>query len=121
MKRYFERPKRKFRIFLLDVLKQIISASAIHLINVILSVMIDGEVLRDTRDQCASYLVSVLMDSSIGLIIVVLVLRMTLRYTRRYKLDYLEQGNYLSRDGEVILYNYSAQTAMWVAANLLVN
>lgn len=102
------------------MLKQIISASSLHLINVIISVMISDMILKDTRDQCASYLVSVLMDSTIGVIIVVLVLRISFRYIRKYKLDYLEQGNYLSRDGKILISNYSCQTAIWVSANLMV-
>lgn len=108
------------RIFLLDVFKQIISASSLHLINVIISVMISDIIVKETPDQCASYLISVLMDSTIGVIIVVLVLKISLRFIRKYKLNYLEQGNYLSRDGEVIVTNYAGQTAIWISANLMV-
>ena len=83
--------------------------------------MISQVEVTETRDQCASYLISVIMDSTIGVIIVVLVLRISLRYIRHYKLDYLEQGNYLSRDGEVIILNYSCQTVIWISANIMVN
>ena len=95
----------------------------------IISVMINGAIvielqaikkLSDTRDECASYLISILMDSTIGVIIVVLSLRVTLRYIRRYRLEHLEQGNYLSKSGKIILYNYGAQTVVWIVANLIV-
>lgn len=116
------------RIFILDVFKQVASASALHLINVVLAVLVSDWfkpppifVEPDTKDQCASYLVSVLMDSTIGVIIVILVLRASLHFVRRKRLDYLEQGNYLDRNGEVIMYNYAAQTAIWISVNLAVS
>ena len=113
---------------MLDVFKQIFSATVLHLINVILSVTTSGSRIpvqlqhrSADHDQCASYLVSVLMDSSLGVILVVLTLRAVLYYIRQNKLEKLEQGNYLDREGKILIRNYAYQTAIWIGANLVVN
>lgn len=41
IKRFYERPKRKEKIFLLDLLKQCLSMSTIHIVNVLVSIAMD--------------------------------------------------------------------------------
>ena len=40
VKRYFEKPKWKLKIFLLDVNKQLISSCIIHMMNVVFSILL---------------------------------------------------------------------------------
>ena len=55
IKRYFERPKRKWYVFFLDFMKQGGGATCVHCSNVIVSLFLQNKE-AETIDQCSSYL-----------------------------------------------------------------
>ena len=64
MKRSWEKPKRKWSIFLLDMFKQGQSMMLIHFINLFFS-LIYGK--KTNSDQCVWYFTSIMIDSTIGI------------------------------------------------------
>lgn len=65
-KHYFERPKRKLPLFMLDGLKQLLSNGLIHVINIFFSVELGKS---SSSDQCGIYFVSVVLDVTLGTLI----------------------------------------------------
>ena len=98
-----------------------ITATSLHLLNVFLSIFISTRNKKSDIDQCSSFLISVLMDSTIGVLIVVLTLRLVNGRIRRYRLFNLDQGNYLTIEGKVLKKNYTLQTVIWVLINFWVS
>ena len=61
------------------------------------------------------------MDSTIGVLIVIITLQIIMQMIKRHGLFHLVQGNYLTIEGNVIKRNYTLQTVIWVLINFLVN
>ena len=65
LKRYIEKPRRPWKIWFYDVAKQIISAVALHLFNLIISAVLSSDE-RDA-DACIWYFVTVVLGCLLGL------------------------------------------------------
>ena len=65
VKHAFESPKRKMILFLLDGTKQILSSGLLHITNIAFSVVLGSS----TIDQCGLYLITFVVDISLGIII----------------------------------------------------
>ena len=61
-----EEPKRPLLIWGMDVSKQVIAESTIHVYNVAFGILIDQMDQGSSNDQCAFYLMNELMDTVIG-------------------------------------------------------
>jgi hypothetical protein len=92
IKRYTESPRRPLKIWWYDTSKQALSAGAIHIINVLGSVLLsDTTKLTDT---CIWYFMSIFLDSTIGLLIVYVLLRWSAHLVDKYKWNDLRSGVY---------------------------
>jgi hypothetical protein len=67
-KRHIEIPKRKWKIWLFDVGKQLIGGFFIHCINILLS-----SYLKGNNDECAFYFLNFFIDCTLGVLIVYMV------------------------------------------------
>jgi len=89
LKRFCE-PKRRRRSWLTwfyDTSKQGVGSTIIHFANIYLATLFQG-------DPCTWYLVSFLLDSSVGLLVIYAGIRSTLFFAEKYKLKLLFFGEY---------------------------
>lgn len=119
IKRYFSQPKRKMLIFLLDVFKQLLSSSIIHLFNVIVSIILTNQ-QHYSEDECSSYLISFLFDVSFGVVLTYFFLRVNHRVFSKRKHWKCQQGNYILENGRICREAYMIQALMWVLITLFV-
>lgn len=118
VKRYFESPKRKMNIFLLDVFKQCLSSGFMHFINVFISISLREQ--KDIEDECSTFLISFLLDASLGVILTIFLLKLHYRlFTVKNHLK-CEQGNYIKKNGEFSKEAYIIQCVIWISINVCV-
>ncbi|ESN93073.1 hypothetical protein HELRODRAFT_165232 [Helobdella robusta] len=90
LKRFCEpvKTRRKWKIWWFDTSKQAVGAGVIHIANVILSeYLFQG-------DPCTWYIISFMLDSTIGLIIICICLKISLKIILRRGWDHLIFGTY---------------------------
>ncbi|CAH1784250.1 unnamed protein product [Owenia fusiformis] len=89
VKRFLEpKPERRpWRIWFYDTSKQAVGAAVIHFANVFLAGVFTG-------DPCTWYFVSFLLDSTIGLVVIYILLKLTQVVVRRKHWDTLKFGEY---------------------------
>lgn len=73
LKWYCEVPQRRLKVFVMDTSKQCCAAAWLHFLNLILAMKLPGS----KGHQCAWYWVNLMGDSTLGLLIVFLVLRVS--------------------------------------------
>jgi len=66
----FERYRRTLKIFLLDTSKQIVGAGYLHMLN-----MVFASLQNHGEDQCAQYWMNLMLDCTLGLVVVWITLR----------------------------------------------
>lgn len=76
LKWYFEKPRRQFKIFLLDSSKQIFGAGVIHVLNMVCAMMFSG-LDSATADECAWYWVNIMIDTTFGVVVCWALLRVS--------------------------------------------
>mmetsp|Transcript_22789 Transcript_22789/g.47262 ORF Transcript_22789/g.47262 Transcript_22789/m.47262 type:complete len:255 (-) Transcript_22789:57-821(-) len=76
LKWWMERPRRQFKIFVLDSSKQIVGAGAIHVMNMACAMMFSG-LESATADECAWYWVNIMIDTTLGTLFCWVLLKMT--------------------------------------------
>jgi hypothetical protein len=101
------------RIFFLDVGKQFITAAFGHMFNVVLSVIVTKD-HDEFKDECASFLVSLLLDSTLGVVITLLVLNRLNKVLKKYNKRKLIQGYYLHSNGQINYDAYVSQVIIWI-------
>ncbi len=84
-----------------------------HTFNIILSVIVTNA-HPEFKDECASFIVSLLLDSTLGVLIALLVLKVVNHYLKRFHRKKLVQGYYMHTSGKVNIEAYIAQTIIWI-------
>jgi len=110
-----EKEKRIFKVWILDVSKQIIGSFFAHFLN-----MLFAYILTDTNnsnDQCVMYMENYLVDSIFGLALNCLCLWILQKIVSRYNIHYLEMGKYIP-DEE--FKSWSFQVCAWILIIILV-
>jgi len=107
------------RVFFLDVGKQLFTAAFGHMFNVVLSVIVT-KANTDFKDECASFLVSLLLDSTLGVLITLMVLKMVNKAFKHHNKRKLIQGNYLHMNGQINYEAYASQIIIWIFIGLFV-
>ena len=64
VKRYVEKPRRPWKIWFYDILKQIISSLFLHLFNLVISAILSDD--DNDADACVWYFVTVVLDCTLG-------------------------------------------------------
>ncbi|CAK4215351.1 unnamed protein product [Aphanomyces euteiches] len=95
VKRYVERPRRPMRIWLFDASKQAIGAGVAHIANVTIAIALVGFSEENSTDECAMYFINFTLDTSIGVLLNWLFLRLLVLLARRFKWTALQTpGDY---------------------------
>jgi len=94
VKRQKERPKRSWKIWLLDTSKQICSAGVAHTLNLILAIWLAKKEEEASGDSCAWYFVTIIFDTTIGVLLSCMMLVGIERNFDRFQLNKLKSGNY---------------------------
>jgi hypothetical protein len=92
IKRQLEKPKRYWKIWLMDISKQGISTLLLHFFNLFFSVAVSSE----NEDQCVWYLNNVLLDGTIGVLFQWILVRCLEILARKLEIDALTSGCYFS-------------------------
>lgn len=77
LKWWFEQPRRRFGIFLLDSSKQIVGAGAIHVANMLCAMIFAAQLEHHEGDECAWYWVNIMIDTTFGVLVCYLLLKIT--------------------------------------------
>ena len=93
--------------------KQILSSFFVHFLNVFLSILFNQQD-TDSKNECASYLMSVLCDSTIGIILTVVLVKISNRIARKQRLFMAVQGNYLTQEQKIDKEAYGIQCCIWL-------
>lgn len=100
LKRNYEYPKRTWVVWFYDLGKQVIGALCIHFLNVLISLLKSQQVckfwvLSDHDDvQCDWYFMNLLMDTTVGIPMIWVLLRLINRLMCYLNVSNIESGNY---------------------------
>jgi hypothetical protein len=78
---------------------------------VVAAVVAKGE--KPIKDECQSFLISVLLDSSFVIVVSVLLSAVCNHYFSKMKRYRMVQGNYIKHSGRIDLEAYVGQTILW--------
>lgn len=104
-KRSFENPKRSYRIFLLDISKQGLSAGWCHTMNLFLAVYLQLKVNKG--NGCEWYFVNFLSEVLFVVGISYCIHTLVLHFATKYDVMILQSGVYLSIHDSQYVYRYS--------------
>eukprot|EP01017_Pseudomicrothorax_dubius_P038401 TRINITY_DN5748_c0_g1_i1.p1 TRINITY_DN5748_c0_g1~~TRINITY_DN5748_c0_g1_i1.p1 ORF type:complete len:264 (-),score=21.65 TRINITY_DN5748_c0_g1_i1:107-898(-) len=121
-KRYIEHPRRHWKIWILDVSKQLASALVAHFANVVLSIVLTVDDEAGT-DVCCWYFVSFMSDTTIGVVICYYMLKLTNKLLAKVGLHDYKTGNYIKpvigdqakrhEPFEISYKNWAIQLTIW--------
>lgn len=120
VKRLQERPRRKFLTWFLDVSKQAFGACHAHVLNMIISAIIAGNVMggQTLDDECAWYAINYVIDTTLGLVITIVFLDWLERLATYFNWTSLKNsGVYVGREG---LIHWAFQMVAWLIILTLV-
>ncbi|CAD8148685.1 unnamed protein product [Paramecium pentaurelia] len=112
IKRYFERPKRVWKIFMMDSSKQLLSALLAHILNVILAMELSSET---DKNACIWYFITFMLDSTMGILLIFLLMKSLNMIFTYFDMRKLQSGNYFKIqenvriDGQI----YACQLFVW--------
>lgn len=116
IKRQCEHPKRSIRIWLLDISKQGISTFLLHFLNLFLAVTISKE---NDEDACVWYMNNILLDTTFGVFVQWILVRLLEVIARRLQVDTLISGCYFAinakefSDATIDYSIWSRQMGIW--------
>ena len=84
VKRQCEPHRRTFKIWVLDISKQGISAILIHFVNLFIAVHLSKE---NDDNACVWYLINVLLDTTIGILFIWIIIRIIDWIARKYNIE----------------------------------
>ena len=105
VKRHYEIPKRSFRIFCLDITKQLVGALWQHILNVALAVYLQLKVNKG--NGCDWYFINFISEICFSVLLTISIQSMVSHYAERYDILILQSGVYLSIHDAQYIYRYS--------------
>ena len=91
-KRFRERPQRPWKIFLMDVSKQAISAGLAHIMNIMIALVLSAA--EDDNDPCVWYFVNITIDTTIGVLFCYGLLQGVETLAEKKRWDRVKTGHY---------------------------
>ena len=110
VKRYLEFPKRLWKIWALDTSKQGFSQLIAHFINVLISLVLSN---RLSNDACLWYFITNVLDNTLGVFIIILILKLVEGYLLADRWPEYISGNYY----DIIEYEDSNPGNSYVSTN----
>ena len=93
IKRRFERPKRDFKVWILDVCKQAFSGGCAHLLGIINSGIVDG--ITKSGNHCSWYFIAFTLDTTFGVMFAYCGIRAVEQLAHEYGVTHLQEtGRY---------------------------
>jgi hypothetical protein len=92
VKRHIEHPKRKFRVWVMDTTKQVASSGCAHLSGMAIATLI--EAATAAANECAWYFLTFTLDTTLGVSLAYLLLRLQDAVVVRYDLVCLGKSGY---------------------------
>ena len=120
IKRTQEKPQRKFLTWFLDVSKQAFGACYAHVLNMIISAVIAGNVRggQTLDDECAWYAINYVIDTTLGLVITIIFLDWLEKLAHHFNGVALKNsGVYVGKDGII---HWFWQMTAWIVILSLV-
>jgi hypothetical protein len=95
-KRYIEKPRRRWRVWIMDTSKQAISAMLIHFVNIFLSYFSTflPHTGQKSQNPCVWYFLNLLMDTTIGVYFLYLFLLKIHAVAKHFGIIEIEMGFY---------------------------
>ncbi|CAD8116648.1 unnamed protein product [Paramecium sonneborni] len=90
-KRHLEKPKRVWKIFLMDTAKQFVSAIVQHFLNIGLALLLSS---ADSGDQCQWYFITYMLDCTVGMAINCLFITLFEKLFQKLGQTQFQTGNY---------------------------
>ncbi|CAK92646.1 unnamed protein product (macronuclear) [Paramecium tetraurelia] len=90
-KRHIEKPKRVWKIFLMDTAKQFVSAVVQHFLNIGLALLLSS---ADSGDQCQWYFITYMLDCTLGMLINCLLITLFEALFQKLGQTQFQTGNY---------------------------
>ncbi|WOO84637.1 Vacuolar membrane protein [Vanrija pseudolonga] len=96
VKRQLEKRKRRWRVWILDVGKQLVGQAVLHGLNILISsVVAHANVGEDVKNPCSLYFLNILIDTTIGVGIFYVALKgFTWLFATHYGLEGYKSGYY---------------------------
>ena len=94
VKRFFEYPKRSWKVFLLDITKQAFSSELAHIMNLVLAVLLSS--LVKVGDNCSWYFVNLTIDTTVGVFLCFMLITLVNNIARKYDIMILHSGHYFN-------------------------
>lgn len=111
-KRFRERPQRAWKIFLMDVSKQAISAGLAHIMNVIIALVLSAWEADD--NPCVWYFINITIDTTIGVLLCYCMLQLVLRASEKRGWTRMRTGRYVSEgEGKLDFLAWGLQLMVW--------
>eukprot|EP00920_Eleutheroschizon_duboscqi_P013877 GHVT01032482.1.p1 GENE.GHVT01032482.1~~GHVT01032482.1.p1 ORF type:complete len:233 (+),score=26.60 GHVT01032482.1:542-1240(+) len=80
IKRFRERPRRSWKVFILDSSKQATGAFTIHMLNLIFAALLSW---HGTSDPCNWYWINIVLDTTLGVLVVFVLLQQAKKLGKR--------------------------------------
>ncbi|KAJ1659392.1 hypothetical protein IWQ61_001524 [Dispira simplex] len=93
IKRQHEVPRRPFMIWFFDVSKQASGSAMMHVLNLVAAHM-SGRSSRENSNPCIWYFMNLVLDTTVGVYILYLYLKLIQKVVRQLQLTDMESGNY---------------------------
>ena len=92
----------------------------LHFFNIVLSIILTKS-KTNLDDECAVFLISFFIDSSIGIVFTLLLQALANHSFNKKKQYRMVQGNYVKNSGRIDFEAFAGQTIVWNINVLLVN
>lgn len=114
LKRQKEVPRRTFSTWALDVSKQGVGACYAHVCNMAIAAILSNQLDGETKleDECAWYGLSYLIDTTLGLVLAIMFLRIQDFLALRYNLTWIQHTGVYT--GDDAFKHWAAQTTCWM-------
>jgi len=113
LKWWLEQPRRKLQIFCLDSSKQIVGAGVIHVLNLLCAMAFTAR-QHSAADECAWYWVNIMIDTTLGVGVCWMLLKVTERIGGYNSGYYGKEGTGIDWEGQPDYGAWLKQIGMWV-------
>lgn len=111
-KRFRERPQRPWKIFLMDVSKQAITAGLAHIMNVLIALVLSA--WETDNDPCVWYFINITIDTTLGVLLCYGLLQLILHGSTKQGWTRMQTGRYVSEEGGKLDFGaWGLQLTVW--------
>ncbi len=109
VKRHREHPRRPYLVWAFDTSKQALASGIVHFVNVFLSYISGGFSTPEAANPCLWYFLNILLDTTIGVGILYIFLKLLQRLVDHYRIPNMKSG----------FYGNPPQLSIWIRQTIL--